>query len=119
MVAGSAAAAVTFTALYLFTDVLGWWYLSSSILAFCLAVSFNFILQKFWVFQEGSRRLTKQALLFFLIALVNLVLNTLFMYFFVDFLFLHYLLAQFAAAGIIAVGSFLAYRYLIFKPAVP
>ena len=113
LVAGGGSAAVDFFFLYLFTDVAGIHYLLSSVFAFLIAFVVSFILQKFWTFQDHSTdRVHMQAVAYFVVAGLNLLLNTLLMYLFVDKLHVWYLFAQFISSGLIACESFFISRYL-------
>ena len=116
IIAGGVSAAVDFLFLYLFTDVWGRHYLLSSILAFIIAFFFSFILQKFWTFQDHSvDRVHTQATLYFIVAALNLLVNTGLMYAFVEWLQVWYITAQFLASALIACESFFISRYIIFK----
>lgn len=91
-------------------------YLLSAMVAFVFALAVSFILQKFVTFDERSKeRIPAQITIYFCVALLNLGLNTLFMYVGVEKIHLHYLLAQFLANGIIAFYSFFVYRHLVFQ----
>jgi len=115
LISGGTAAAVDLFLLYFFTSVVGIWYLFSAVIAFLLAFGVSFYLQKFWTFADHSTdRLPSQATSYFIVASINLGLNTLLMYFLVDVIFLPYLLAQVIAAGLIACESFFIYQRYIF-----
>ena len=115
IVSGGTAALVDLGLLYIFTDVFGWWYLTSAVVAFILAFFVSFFLQKFWTFKDGSKdRIHFQLIIYLTIALVNLVVNTLLMFVGVHYLGLHYMLAQFIVAGLIACSSFFLYRRFVF-----
>lgn len=115
LISGAMAATVDLLTLYLLTSGLGVWYLPSSVAAFCVALVVSFVLQKFWTFRNRSRRrFYSQATTYFLIALTNLGINTLIIYFLVDFLKLFYLLGQVIAGLVVAMWSFFSYRHLVF-----
>ncbi|MDO8594569.1 MAG: GtrA family protein [bacterium] len=116
IIAGGTAASVDFAFLYLFTDLWGIHYLSSSVLAFLVAFVVSFLLQKFWTFQDHSMDgVHAQAVLYFVVAALNLGVNTFLMYAFVDWLQMWYIAAQFLASILIAFESFFVSRYFIFK----
>lgn len=116
LVAGGIAATVDLGLLYVFTDIFLIHYLASAIFAFILTFFVSFTLQKFWTFQDGTTdRMHVQATIYFLVALVNLALNTALMYLFVDILGLWYMAGQFFASGLLAFESFFVSRHLIFK----
>lgn len=115
LISGGSAAVVNLTVLYVSTDIFHVWYIASSVLASIIAFFVSFFLQKFWTFNNASVDLIKKQLaLYVLVAIINLVLNTLLMYLFVEFGQLHYLLAQIVTSGLIAVESYFVYQYFIF-----
>ncbi|MDE2037752.1 MAG: GtrA family protein [Patescibacteria group bacterium] len=112
---GAVGAAIDLGLLFLFVRVMDAWYLPSAVVAFVLSYAVSFILQKFWTFRERSmERAHVQASSYLLLALANLVLNTLLMYALVTGIGLEYLAAQIIASAIIAVESYAFYK-LIFK----
>lgn len=112
---GGSAAIVHLFILWLLTEVAGIWYLLSSVVGFFVAFSVSFTLQKYWTFKEVSfNRIKIQTGFYLVIALFNLFLNTAMMYWLVDFLDIHYLLAQIIVGLLIAIWSYLAYSRFIF-----
>lgn len=119
LTAGGTAATVDIGALYVFTHFFSINYLVSSIFAFLIAFGVSFTLQKFWTFQDQSTdNVHAQATLYFVVAGINLFLNTLLMYFFVDILHRHYLVAQMLSSGLIACESFFISRILFSRRVV-
>ncbi len=113
---GVATVIVNITALYILTEYAQVWYLTSSVIAFCISYGVNFLLQKFWTFQNRELRgAHKQLALHLCLALANLVLNTLVLFALVHYLHLWYIAAQILAVAIIALDSFFLSR-LIFAP---
>ncbi len=120
IVAGSSGAATDLLILFILVDVVHLWYLASAVIAFIVSWFVSFGMQKFWTFQDkdhSAEVLKSQAALFLAVALGNLGLNTALMYVFVDILNLWYLLAQVAAALLIAVESFFVYKLFVFPGA--
>ena len=115
IVSGGTAALVNITLLYFFTDTLGIWYLISAVLSFIVAFVVSFCFQKFWTFGDHSIDLMhSQAAVYLIVALVNLGINTALIYGFVEFVGIHYLIAQIMAGLIIACESFFVYKRFIF-----
>lgn len=113
---GATAFGVNFLFLYTFTEWIGFYYLVSVVMAFLVAVVVSFILQKFWTFQNNSKAgLRRQAMVYITVATINTVINTLLVYLFVEYVNLHYLIAQFFSSGLIALESFFIYQFFIFK----
>lgn len=116
LISGGLATGADFFFLYAFTEWAGFHYLFSVVLAFLISVVISFILQKFWTFKNLSREnMRNQASVFIGLACFNLVINTLFVFMFVEYANLHYLVGQFLTSGLIAVGNFFVYHFIIFK----
>lgn len=116
LVAGGSAAVVDLGLLYVLTEWLGFHYLLSAALAFIVAFCVSFFLQKFWTFQDHSvERVHSQAVLYFVIAIANLGLNTLLMYIFVEHFHLGYFAAQIFVGALLACGSFFISKNIVFN----
>lgn len=116
ILAGGTSALSQITVLYVFTDLLGIWYLYSSILSFIIALFISFTLQKFWAFKD--RTMNDAHIQFFkytIIIFIGLILNTSMMYFLVDILNIWYILSQIITGAFIAVVNFLSYKKFIFN----
>ena len=117
---GVTAFGVNFFFLYAFTEWFGFYYLVSVVMAFLAAVVVSFMLQKFWTFQNNSKAgLHRQAKIYITVAIINTGLNTLLVYLFVEYVGLHYLVAQFFSSGLIAFESFFIYQFFIFHDRNP
>lgn len=115
IIAGSLGAITDLTILYILTDIWGVWYVFSTIVAFSMAFIVSFILQKFWTFKNYSKSaIRKQVPIYFVTALINVVVNTYLVFFLVHYQHVHYLLAQVITSCFIAVSSFVIYNKIIF-----
>lgn len=115
LLSGGIALSTDLAFLYLFTDVFGLWYLASAIAAFILAFGVSFMLQKFWTFGDHSQEgLHMQIGIYFFVTVINLTLNTLLIYVFVEWVGLYYLFAQIVVSALIAIESFFVYQRFIF-----
>lgn len=116
LVSGGSAAAVLLAVLYVFTDIVGLWYLASSVIAFLCAFVVSFTLHKFWTFADPHiGRAPTQAAAHFTAGLINLGLNTAFLYMLVDYAGVHYLVSQILVSGSLAIVSFFVYKHFIFR----
>lgn len=116
LVAGGMAASVDIGLLYVFTDIFDIWYLVSAALAFIAAFFVSFVLQKFWTFRDTSTdKIHAQAGLYFVVALLNLCLNTALMYIFVDIFQIWYIFSQIIIGLLVASFSFFIYNKFIFS----
>lgn len=116
LVAGGSAATVDLGLLYVLTEWFGFHYLFSATLAFIAAFCVSFFLQKFWTFQDHSvERVHSQVVLYFVIAVANLGINTLLMYLFVEKLHIWYFSAQIIVGALLACGGFFIARKFVFN----
>jgi len=116
IIAGCIAVAVDLGLLYVFTDIAGLWYLTSAAIAFVFSLLTSFSLHKFWTFRESSlARMKKQFILFLILALANLIINTVLIYIAVDIFKIWYLYAQFIIAGVIALMNFVVNKTITFR----
>jgi putative flippase GtrA len=116
LISGSAAASVQLSLLYFLTSDLRFHYLLSSTIAFFVAMSISFTLQKFWTFGNTSLlNIRRQATLYFLVALTGLAANAAFMSILIEDLHFWYLFSQILTSGTLAVGNFLLYNLHIFR----
>lgn len=115
LIGGGIATFANFVTLFVLVHFFHLWYLLAAILSFTVGMTTSFFMQKFFTFSDYTReRVKRQTVLHMSIQLFNLGLNTLAMYVGVDLLHLHYLLAQFAIAVVMASYSFLFYKYAVF-----
>ncbi len=116
VISGGTTAATEIAFLYVFTQFFGLWYLFSLVLAFLIALCVSFTLQKFWTFRDRNvGTLHLQAASYAGIAVVNLAVNAALLYVFVQFFGLWYVFGQVLCDAIIAVSSFVIYKFVIFK----
>ncbi len=116
IISGTTAFSVDILFIYVLTEWFYVWYLLSAVLAFTVAFFVSFYLQKFWTFRDNDRKkIYKQMGLYLIIGLLNLVINTGFMYLLVDVFGIWYLFAQVIMCGSIGLYSFLIYNFLIFN----
>lgn len=115
VISGLAAAVVNIFIIYAATDWLGIWYLASSVLAFLGAICVSFTLQKFWTFKNNSTSdVHRQMLMYVIFALFTICFNTLLVYLEVQYLGVHYVLAQIISNAILALINFFVYKKIVF-----
>ncbi|MCD4761942.1 GtrA family protein, partial [bacterium] len=115
-IAGVTAAMTNLVLLFVLTEFFNIWYLASASLAFMVAFSVSFYLQKFWTFRDKSKdKNHKQKASYLMVAIVNLGFNAIGIYALVEWLAIHYLLAQVITGVLIAIYSYVIYRFVIFK----
>lgn len=111
LLVGGSAALINLLALYLLTGWLGLWYVLAEVIAFLIALAYNFTLQKLWAF-EAAGRIERELPLFVVANLTNLAINAVLLYSFVEYLGIHYLPAQAIASALIALESYFLYRWI-------
>lgn len=115
-VTGGVSFFVSICALYFFTDIMQVYYLTSSVAAFLLAVTVNFVLQKLWTFGETKGNIYMEVPSFLVLqVVVNLFLNITMLYLFVEYLHIWYLLSQAIISLGLAVVTFFVSKNYIFK----
>lgn len=116
IISGCTAAFTDLVALYIFTDIFGIWYIISTPLAFVIAFGVSFGMQKYWTFRDhSSGNVGKQGMVYFVVSLTNLFVNTFLVFAFTEWVGFHYMFSQFLAGGLIAISSFFIYQKLIFN----
>ena len=115
LIAGGAATVTNLSLLFVFTSLLGFWYIYSSVIALSTAAVVSFVLQKLWTFKNlDTSRVHVQFPLHIALALSNIVLNTILLYMFVEWVHIWYLLAQVIAGGMLACMNYSVYKHIIF-----
>ena len=89
--------------------------LTATTLAYLVAFGVSFSLQKFWTFRNKAKRYFEQIYFYLLVGVFNLFFNAALMQALVVNLDFHYLLSQLFTSAIVALNSFLLYKYLVFK----
>ncbi len=111
---GLAAAVVDFGSLFILTDGFGLYYLASATVSFILAALVNYSLNRVWTFRSNGQH-RKQLPVFFVIAILGLILNNNILYFAVEHLGFYYLVAKIFASAIVTFWNFFGNKYLTFR----
>jgi putative flippase GtrA len=115
IIAGGTSAFVDLTLLFILHEVFNIHYLLSAVLAFIGAFGVSFTLHKYWTFKSHGEETHKQAIMYLGTSLFGLLLNTVLMYIFVDYIKFGVMIAQFVVGGIVAFSSFFISRNFVFK----
>jgi glycosyltransferase involved in cell wall biosynthesis len=119
LISGALTVLVNLAVLYAVTEYGHVWYLTSSVIAFCVSYVVNFGLQKFWTFRHaGLREIRYQLPLHLTLAIANLALNTGILFALVEWFHIWYVFAQVIAAIIIAIDSFVLSKKIFAHPHV-
>jgi len=117
VVVGSLSAAINFLILYSFTEWLSVWYLISCILGFIISAIFNFLVNKFWTFNNliKGKQAFSQLLKFSIIASSALAINTLIIYSLTEFVSFDYRISWGFACLIVLFWNFAFNKSWTFK----
>ncbi|MBR6713383.1 MAG: GtrA family protein [Selenomonadaceae bacterium] len=96
--------------LFVLTEFVGLYYLYSSAISFSVTVVFNYWLCVIYVFKGAKKQTTRQAIIFFGTGVIGLGLNQLCMWFFVDVMRVHYMLAKIFATAIVTIWNYVTKR---------
>ena len=87
----------------------------ASAISFFVSMVNNFFLHKYWTFKDLSHHFERQFVSFFIIALANLAITVVCMYFFSDILKIWYMIAKVLTSIIVLIFSYTMNRMWTFK----
>jgi len=111
---GISAAIIDFSVLYILTEYFKLYYLLSATISFILAAFFNYNLNRRWTFRSSGNQ-NKQLPVFFIIAILGILLNNHIMYIGVEKFGLWYIYAKIISTTIVTFWNFFGNKYLTFK----
>ncbi len=112
---GGIAAVVNIGMLYVFTDIIHIHYIISNILSFIMGLSINYILSKKFVFQEETKiSSSKEFLIYAIIGVIGLGIDTLLVWLFTDILSIYYMISKLISTMIVFIWNFGA-RKILYK----
>ncbi|MBR0262041.1 MAG: GtrA family protein [Selenomonadaceae bacterium] len=99
-----------YSILFALTEFAGVYYLYSSAISFSITVVFNYWLCVIYVFKGAGKQSARQAMIFFGTGVIGLGLNQFCMWFFVDVVGLHYMIAKIFATAIVTIWNYITKR---------
>lgn len=102
--------------LFVLTEYAEIYYLLSATISFILGLVVNYLLSTAWIFKKSklSNRWT-EFLIYSVIGVVGLGLNTLFLWLFTDCLHIYYMLSKIITAALVMLWNFFARKIILFK----
>lgn len=100
---------------FLITRFLHWYYLLATILAFVVAVSWSFFINRVWTFRAGSGNKREQYIKFFASNVLTAIFNIAVLYSLVEFLAINDLVSQLIASVLGAFVNFSINRFWTFR----
>lgn len=117
-VVGGLGTIVNLAILYGLVEFVKLWYVFGAAIAFVIAATHNYILNKIWTFKDrrtGKTFIAKQWTQFFVISIFSLGINLAVLYGLVEFFGLWYIFAQLIAIFVALFSNFLGNKYWTFK----
>lgn len=111
-VVGAICFLIDYFLLYIGTEYIGFHYLVSGMISFCVSVTVNYWLSSCFVFEMRSTN-GRTAILFVLLSLIGLLINEGVLVFLTEWCASHYMLSKIAATGIVTIYNFVSRKMLI------
>lgn len=111
---GAIATLVDVSLLYVFTEFIGIWYLTSATLSFIIGTLIHYAISSFWVFESRHKTL-KQYLIFVLVQTVGLAINLLVIFILVEYFNWWYIFGKLIAVVIGVMWNYFANLKITFK----
>jgi putative flippase GtrA len=110
---GGFAAIVNIGMLFIFTDLLHLYYIMSNVLSFVLGLIVNYLLSKKFVFQEDtSISQSKEFVMYTIIGVIGLGIDTMFVWLFTDIIKIYYMISKLISTAIVFIWNFGARKIL-------
>lgn len=116
---GGIAFVADFGSLWLLTEYAGFHYQISALIGFILGLTINYILSVRWVFAGSAGSTSNKSVEFIIFALIGIVglgLNSLIMWIFTDVIEFHYLGSKLISTVLVFLWNFLGRRVLMTTP---
>lgn len=112
---GGTAFVIDYVLLYLCTEFLHIHYLISSIISFTVSVIFNYILSIKWVFDVKKKQDVKDFVIFIILSVIGLGINSLIMYVMVEKFGVYYMLSKIVSTAVVMVYNFITRKIFVEK----
>jgi putative flippase GtrA len=114
-IVGSIGGVIHLGLLYTLTEFFYIWYLISAAAGFTASVVNNFILNKYWTFQNTAPEIPRQFVSFFIVSGVSLCINLSVLYILTEYTGMWYMAAQLVAIFVALSNNYLANKKFTFK----
>ena len=115
-IAGALAFLIDFVVFVILTDLLNLWYVPATAIGALVGAIINFTLSTYWAFSGSKNSLKNQIFKYVLVSGGSIVLNTLLVYLFTDFLSFDEKLSKLVTAILVgSIYNFLLMRNYVFK----
>ena len=114
-IVGGTAFIIDYGIFTILSQLLGIHYLIASIISFSISVIYNYILSIKWVFDVSKKQTTKEFIIFVILSVIGLGLNSLIMYLTHDLMGIHEMIGKIIATAIVMVYNFITRKIFIEK----
>ena len=114
-IVGGTAFIIDYGIFTILSQLLGIHYLIASIISFSISVIYNYILSIKWVFDVSKKQTSKEFIIFIILSVIGLGLNSLIMYISVDLMQIHEMISKIVATAIVMVYNFITRKIFIEK----
>ena len=114
-IVGGLAFVIDYGVYALLTQVFSVYYILASVISFSLSVIFNYILSITWVFDVNKKQGVKEFIIFIVLSVIGLLLNSLILYLSVELLHIHNLIGKIIATIIVMIYNFITRKIFIEK----
>ena len=112
---GGMAFVIDYVPLYVCTEFLHIHYLISSIISFTVSVIFNYILSIKWVFDVKKKQDVKDFVIFIILSVIGLGINSLIMYVMVEKFGVYYMLSKIVSTAVVMAYNFITRKIFVEK----
>ncbi len=88
-------------------------YLIASIISFTVSVIFNYIMSTKWVFSLNKKQTTKDFIIFIILSVIGLILNSIIMYVTVTLISIDYKISKLIATFLVMVYNFITRKIFV------
>ena len=112
---GGTAFVIDYVLLYFCTEFLHIHYLISSIISFTVSVIFNYILSIKWIFDVKKKQDVKGFVIFIILSVIGLGINSLIMYVMGEKFGVYYMLSKIVSTAVVMVYNFITRKIFVEK----
>ena len=116
IIVGGIATIIDYIIFFILHELLKFPTLPSNIISFSISVIYNYIASVKWVFDVKKDDPKKQFIIFIILSIIGLLLNTAIVYVTVDIFKWYSMLCKIIATGIVMVFNFITRKLLLEKP---
>ena len=91
------------------------YYVIASIISFTISFLFNYILSIKWVFVAKNKQTTKDFIIFLLLSLIGLLINSIILYISVEYIHINEMISKIIATFIVMIYNFITRKLIIEK----